>query len=272
MKKSAYLKTLKSWIRKIGTPLMELLYPRRCPFCHEIVPVEGALICPDCEAIVDRYYKIGQVACACCGKAVSDPLQEYCVDCRRHKKHFLAGISVFRYGRRSVPKPPGRKPGYEQNYFGESMLKFKYYNAREYGDYYIDVMLQEYGDVIRAWCPDVIIPVPVHPSRQRERGYNQAEVLARKLSQRTGIPVNVNLLERQTKTAPQKHLGNEERLKNLSKAFVVRKRVPKQYRRILLIDDIYTTGSTMEACTRCLQEQGAERVYIASICSGQSTD
>lgn len=260
------------WIRKIGTPFLELLYPRRCPFCHEIVSRQGTLICPDCEEIVKQYYLIGQVACARCGKSIPDPVQEYCEDCRRHQKSFSAGISVFRYGRRNVPKPKGRKPGYERNYFGESMLKFKYYNAREYGDYYIDTMMKEYGDIIRNWRPEVIIPVPVHPSRLKQRGYNQAEVLARKLSDRTGIPVRTDLLVRRIRTAPQKKLSDAERLKNLRQAFQVRKPIPKGSRRILLIDDIYTTGSTMEACTRCLLEQGAEKVFVASICSGQSSD
>ena len=138
--------------------------------------------------------------------------------------------------------------------------------------YYIEEMLSEYGAALRRFRPDVIIPVPVHPSRYRKRGYNQAEILARKLGERLQIEVCSTLLVRVKRTRPQKELNTAERMRNLQKAFIVEGTLPKRYRRILLIDDIYTTGSTMETCTRRLKEAGAEKVFCISICSGQVPD
>ena len=112
---------------------------------------------------------------------------------------------------------------------------------------------------------DVIIPVPVHPSRRRKRGFNQAEVLAKIMGERLGIPVRTDLLTRTKKTLPQKELSAGERLKNLSGAFRAEV-IPAEIRRILLVDDIYTTGSTIEACTRALKTSGAQAIYFVVIC------
>lgn len=261
----------KSWHRA-GSFLLSILFPRRCPFCHEIVPTADDLICPDCRRLVKRYYLIQEPVCKRCGKAISSMRSEYCMDCAEHPRSFDGGISVFRYGRRNLKPIPGKLPGYEKHSMGESVLRFKYHNCREYADYYIEEMLSEYGAVLCRFRPDVIIPVPVHPSRYRKRGYNQAEILARKLGERLQIEVCSTLLVRVKKTRPQKELNTTERMRNLQKAFTIEGTMPKGYRRILLIDDIYTTGSTMEICTRRLKEAGAEKVFCISICSGQVPD
>ena len=112
---------------------------------------------------------------------------------------------------------------------------------------------------------DAIIPVPVHPSRRRKRGFNQAEVLAKIVGERLGIPVKAELLRRTKKTLPQKELSVGERLKNLSGAFRADE-IPENIRRVLLVDDIYTTGSTIEACTRVLKAAGVETIYFVVIC------
>lgn len=255
-------------MNKLGGQLVDLLYPRRCPFCHEIILEQNQLICGDCGKIVNRYYLINQPACCRCGKALWDSDREYCRDCSRHIRSFDGGISVFLYGQRRVPMPVDRKTGYERHSMGESILRFKFDNAREYGDYYIEQVLEQYSEQLSRWKPDVIIPIPIHPSKMKTRGYNQAEVLAKKLSTAIQVPMRTDLLVRKQKTKPQKELNDEERLRNLTAAFAMAGRIPDAYQRILLVDDIFTTGSTMEACTRRLKEQGPRQVYILSICSG----
>lgn len=252
--------------------ISDLLFPRRCPFCHEIVPTWQELICPECRQFVRKYYLIREPVCKRCGKALSRMETEYCMDCAVHSRSFDGGISLFRYGKRNLKPVKGKKPGYEKHSMGESILRFKYHNCREYADYYIEELLNVYGRRLGRIHPDVIIPVPVHPARRRMRGYNQAEILARKLGEALGVEVCTDLLIRVKKTRPQKELNDAERLRNLSEAFVISHRMPEKYRMVLLIDDIYTTGSTMEICSRRLKEAGAIRVFCVSICSGQVPD
>ena len=114
---------------------------------------------------------------------------------------------------------------------------------------------------------DVLVPVPVHPSRLRIRGFNQAEELAWRLSEKTGIPVDRSILKRSKKTAPQKSLDPSGRLKNLEQAFTAG-HIPPNIHSVILVDDIYTTGSTIEACTRVLKKAGMEHVYFVTIFIG----
>ena len=128
-------------------------------------------------------------------------------------------------------------------------------------------MLRRLGRKILRLSPDIILPVPVHPSRRRIRGFNQAEELARRLSEGLGIPYSAGILTRTRKTSPQKSLTPSERFKNLEQAFSARP-LPKEVKTVLLIDDIYTTGATMEACARVLKKNGIQTVYFAVIFIG----
>lgn len=102
--------------------------------------------------------------------------------------------------------------------------------------------------------------MPLHPARQRKRGYNQAEVFAEKLAEEMELPVNARLIRRVKKTKRQKELGPAERRKNLEGAFALAKPGQMKYCRILLVDDIYTTGSTVDAIASLLKVNGAEQV------------
>lgn len=261
-----------SLVKWAAEAVLELLFPRRCPFCHEIVPISGTYICPECRQFVRKYYLIREPVCKRCGKALARMETEYCMDCARHKRSFDGGFSLFQYGRRSLKPVKGKKPGYEKHCMGESVLRFKYHNCREYADYYIEEFMQVYGSRLQHLHADVIIPVPIHPARRRKRGYNQAEILAVKLGEVLDMEVCSDLLVRVKKTKPQKELNDAERLRNLTEAFMISGQVPRRYRTVLLVDDIYTTGSTMEACSRKLKEAGVQRIFCISICSGQVPD
>ena len=117
---------------------------------------------------------------------------------------------------------------------------------------------------------ECLVPVPIHPARMRKRGFNQAELLARKLGDGLGLPVRTDLLFRCRNTEPQKELGPQGRLKNLEKAFTAAPAadgpVPE---RVILVDDIYTTGSTIEACSRALGRAGVKKTYFFALCIGQ---
>jgi ComF family protein len=187
-----------------------------------------------------------------CGKEIEDEEMEYCRDCREHVRSYEKGFPLFHY------VPP----------VSDSVLAMKYKNRQEYAAFYGGELARQFGASFRQLGIQVMIPIPLHKKRLRQRGYNQAELLARAMEQELSIPVETDLLFRTGATRPQKELGDEERVRNLHAAFSVKegKPVPE---RVLLVDDIYTTGSTIEACTRVLKDHGARQVYYTSICIGK---
>lgn len=230
----------------INNIILNVLFPRRCPVCGEIVSRPGGLICPDC---LKRLSPVKSPVCKRCGKEVATEQTEYCPDCLRHKRTFDGGMALLHYNEAAR----------------RSMAAIKYQNRREYLDFYAAAVKTRFGQKIARLGIDVLVPVPVHKSRRRERGFNQAEELARRLEKYLGIPVGTDLLKRTRKTAPQKELTPSERFKNLANAFVAAP-MPEGIRTVLLIDDIYTTGSTAEACTRVLKAAGAKKVYVLVLC------
>ena len=109
---------------------------------------------------------------------------------------------------------------------------------------------------------------PLHRARRRKRGYNQAQILAENLGRMLCIPVDSKSLARRKKTSPQKKLGHNERKKNLKNAFAVTPAF-RPVRKVLLVDDIYTTGNTLDAAAKALKEKGVEKVYFLTISIGQ---
>jgi ComF family protein len=155
----------------------------------------------------------------------------------------------------------------------KSIAKFKYHNKKEYANFYIAEVVRLYGDMIRKLSPDVIVPIPIHRSKYLERGYNQADILARGIGRELDLPVLSHLLIRNKKTLPQKRLSDKERLRNLQEAFQYNNNATinfnKDITKVLLVDDIYTTGSTIEACSNVLKTHGAMQVYFVDLCIGK---
>lgn len=226
--------------------ILNILFPRRCPVCGEIVRPAGRSVCPSCLRTLSF---VRSPVCKKCGKEIVDETMEFCEDCMAHRHAFEYGLALLNYDEAAR----------------RSMAQIKYHNKREYLDFYGEALAARYGKRIRNMGIDAVIPVPVHRSRLRERGFNQAELLARILGRRLGLSVRPELLIREKQTAPQKNLTAAERLKNLSGAFRAGE-IPKGVRSVLLVDDIYTTGSTIEACARALRAAGVERVYFVVIC------
>ena len=149
------------------------------------------------------------------------------------------------------------------------ILEFKYAGKRNKAAFFARELVKRRGREIMEVSPEVLIPVPIHKSRMKKRGYNQALLLAKELSRYTGIPVDDNILKRVTKTLPQKKLGNAERQNNIKSAFISTSKIVK-YKKVMLVDDIYTSGATIEACTGVLMQKGVSEVYYTSICIGRS--
>lgn len=186
-----------------------------------------------------------------CGKHIGDGGKEYCADCAAHAHLYDSGRALFSYQSASA-----------------SIARFKYQGRREYAAFYAACMVRVLGNFIRTCHADAFVPVPLHSSRKRRRGYNQAEVLARELSFLTGIPVCDDLVGRVKKTVPMKELSAAGRQNNLKKAFKILRNDVK-LKTIIIIDDIYTTGSTIDAMSRVLGSAGVEKIYFMTLAIGR---
>ncbi len=233
------------------TKLLKLFWPEVCPFCGK-VSAQG--ICGECRKKTDRL-KVREPKCMKCGNPVKDAEQEYCRDCLDARHEYDRGAALW------VHKPP----------VNTSVYQFKFHNRRSFGSFYAKEMAAEYGEALAGWGIDIIIPVPLYPGKYKKRGYNQAAVLARELGKVLDIPVEERLLKRIRETAPQKNLTPRKRRQNLNGAFSVekRRRVFLKSRSVLLTDDIYTTGSTVDEAAKTLKKAGAEKVFYLAISIGQ---
>ncbi len=239
----------KKAVKRIFEKIKQLLYPPVCPLCEEVLLGGKTRICDDCRKKIS--YPT-EPLCLKCGKEIDDTEAEYCRDCLDKPKSFVKGFPAMVY------KEPVRR----------SIVKFKYQNRSSYADCFAQEIIKTHGREILDISPDVLIPVPVHKKKLEKRGYNQAEVLAKSLGNYLNIPVDSGILKRTVNTIPQKLLSDEERQKNLEKAFISNKK-QVQYRCAMLVDDIYTTGATVESCTKALKSAGIREVYYTGICIGR---
>ena len=150
----------------------------------------------------------------------------------------------------------------------DAIYRYKFQNKRSYAQIFARELAKVYGEQIKKWGIQAIIPVPLHKKRRRKRGFNQAELLAAILAEETKIPLETNALFRIRETTHQKKLGHHGRIWNLYNAFAVSGSwIPAE--NVLLIDDIYTTGSTMNKCAKMLKKAGVQKVYFLTISIGQ---
>lgn len=228
--------------------LTGIFFPRRCPVCDKVI-LCGEKICDSCFA---RLPYIEEPACKKCGKQLENEWQEYCGDCSRKIHHYCQGKALFSY-----------RDGMKL-----SMYRFKYSNKREYAGFFAEEAAKKYGRWLEKREIEVIVPVPMYAGKKRSRGYNQAEIFGEALGRETGIPVDKYLVKRVKKTIPQKSLNERQRKDNLKGAFQVRTNIVK-YNKIVLVDDIYTTGATVDAIAALLKQAGVNEVYFLCICAGE---
>lgn len=239
----------KETVKWLTEAAADLVFPKRCVLCDEIIPFDRRKegICDRCRSKI-RY--IREPFCMRCGRQLGKDQEEYCKDCSREHV-FLQNVTLYDYGS-----------------IADSLFRFKYRGRREYARFYGEELYRGYREWLAVRKPDALIPVPCHSSRRRQRGYNQAELLAEALSAVSGIPVKKDLIQRIHKTGPQKNLTLRERQNNLKKAFKICQNDVK-LSTIVIIDDIYTTGSTMDAMAEELHRNGVRKIYGMALASGR---
>lgn len=195
---------LKEYIQQLAQTgikeLTDIVFPPVCPVCGGVLGFEKGRrrqICPDCD---DRLEYIGEPRCMKCGKPLKKTdTQQFCYDCTVKRHFYERGVAVFAY-----------TDGIKQ-----SIYQFKYHDKREYAAFYGRQAARQCGALIRKWDIDLVLPVPMYAAKQRKRGYNQAELIARELSKNLNLICASEILVRIRKTTPMKELNDEERRKNV---------------------------------------------------------
>jgi competence protein ComFC len=226
--------------------LASLFYPPACVACRISVD-EQEYLCPACHGKITR---IVPPFCAKCSEPFDGAMNGAfdCANCSHRTLHFDAAVAAYRS--RSVVR--------------QVVLGFKYGHEMRLRHLVGDWLCASLSDSRLAGRTfNVVVPVPLHPARERERGFNQAALLGQIASDRLGVPARP-VLQRVRYTTTQTAFDRAERMENLRDAFRLRRRADVRGCRVLLIDDILTTGSTLSECARVLREAGAHSVHAVT--------
>lgn len=216
-------------MKKVVEGLLQLLFPEKCRVCSSLIP-KRSFLCLPCDLKIKR---ISGSRCTRCGRPFeSAALHHPCADCVRKAPAFDWHVSTAFY---------------EEPLKG-LLHRFKYADALDLAGLFASWLADSN---IKADC---LLPVPVSKKRLGERGYNQSALIAKALSKKTGIPLLVNGLVKARETAPQTQLPRDQRRKNLKGAFEWKKEGRIKDKKIILIDDVFSTGSTLAECARTLRE------------------
>ncbi|HXC36218.1 MAG TPA: ComF family protein [Candidatus Acidoferrales bacterium] len=227
-------------------------YPEVCALCKaEPATSDDGFVGAECRRQV-RF--IRPPFCGRCGLPFDGDLTATfeCSNCRELKLYFSSARSAV----------------VARTVVMEAIHHFKYSRALWFENFLADLLIAEAGPVLRGQKASVIVPVPLHPLKKREREFNQATVLAARLGRATGISVNEKILMRIKPTETQTHLKREERAVNMRGAFAVRDGVKLNGERIILVDDVFTTGATTNDCARALRAAGAGEVCVWTVARG----
>lgn len=233
--------------------IWNLLYPKCCPVCFDILENQNYFICPKCYQKVKR---VRQPYCYQCGKPLSLDEQEFCRDCSQQERLFDRGFSIVEYDAITSP----------------SILAIKYKNRREFLKFYGELAKKQYKLLFQRLNIECIIPVPIGRKKLRKRGFNQADLFGYEIAKWMRIPVKAGILIRSRETAPLKELDPLQRKLELAKAFVWKGKGYQQEKIVMLVDDIYTSGATVNACAKVLKENGIEKVYVLTMAIGRDNN
>lgn len=231
--------------------LLDLLFPRCCGGCGGDADPGGGHLCWDCRA---EWRPIGDPLCSRCGNPVEGRIDHVytCFHCEQTEPLFDRARSAVRFEGGNT----------------RLIRDFKYHHGlwlqEELADLLQACVQAHYGELTF----DAVCAVPLHHLRLRERGFNQAALLAASLARRLRLPVQGRGLVRRRNTGTQTHLTARERLSNVKGAFGVRRSADWRGRRLLLVDDVMTTGATVSACAGALKDAGAASVHVVTLARG----
>lgn len=223
-----------------------VLFPEniKCIICNDELPEDNDFcLCDSCAKILPFMPSVD--ICLKCGAPNNSG--NYCLNCKNTGRYFEEHRSVFSYSGQII----------------NTIQSFKYSNAKFLATYLGNLLVDKFEK--EGWSVDMIIPVPLHATREKERGYNQAYLLARQF-EKLNIEVNTTALIRTKYLAQQAILSGKERLTNLKQSFKIVNKNEIKGKAILLIDDIFTTGNTINVCASTLLAGGVKAVYALTVC------
>jgi len=229
--------------------LADLFYPPHCAQCK--VAVERGQLCQTCAGAAKR---IHAPFCHTCSEPFDGALDDEftCSNCAGRTLHFECAVSCYKC------------TGVVRDLIHQFKYNGHYYLRRTLASWLNEALEDTRLSFTRF---DALVPVPLHPTRMREREFNQAEALAELVGKWRGLPV-INALRRIRYTTTQTQFDREERMENLRNAFDLRQNTPMTGLRVLLIDDVFTTGSTVNECARVLRRAGAVNVCVMTVARG----
>jgi competence protein ComFC len=246
-------------MRTLAAPLTNWLntglgffYPEVCQLCqNEHATTKGGFVGAKCWSHV-RF--IRPPFCERCGLPFEGDITTKfeCTNCREMELHFTSARSAV------VAK----------TVVLEAIHRFKYQRALWFENFLTDLLIREAAPALRRQKWDFIAPVPLYSLKEREREFNQAEILARHLSNATKIPLNNKLLRRVNSTMTQTRLTRQQRTENMRGAFAVHERAKLNGEKIVLVDDVFTTGATTSAGAQVLKAAGAGEVCVWTVARG----
>jgi competence protein ComFC len=234
-------------IRAAVDALAAVLFPAPCRICGEILAVASLL--PICDKCLAALKPIEGPCCAHCGRPFAsevavDAAIPLCFACRR---------GVYAFDR-------ARSYGSYSDEMAKAISLLKYEKVTRLGHWFATRLEDTVRSKPKIFTADVVVPVPLHPARHRERGYNQAELIARPLARKLGLPLRAYLLVRTKPRPPRLLLSRRERWESVRGAYEMRRGAQVDNLCVLLIDDVCTTGATLDACARALKRAGAKTV------------
>lgn len=230
---------------------LDLIYPRACGACGRDLGLDDSHLCWECKADIQM---ISHPFCSVCGNPLEGRIDHSytCYHCHEARPHFDRARSAAR--------------------FGETLSKmvhsFKYHSAFWLEDDLADLLLACCETHFELRAIDLVTCIPLFHVRRRERGFNQSGLLASALARRLGRPCRANAVRRTRDTLTQTHLTAKERASNVHLAFSVPRPPVVFGRRVLLVDDVMTTGATVNECARALKEAGAAQVLVVTLARG----
>lgn len=230
---------------------LDILYPRSCIGCGITSPEAFRYVCWDCWSDAVR---VEPPFCDRCGDPVAGAVDhDYtCFSCSAEPPSFDVARSVARY----------------DGVVGEALRKLKYEKALWVAPDMAELLHRCLSAEFSGVEFDLVVPVPLHHVRRRERGFNQSAVLASELGKRIRCPSSLGLLRRIRPTTTQTHLTAAQRLSNVKDAFQSRRMKRLTGLRVLLVDDVMTTGATVNSCAKALKKGGAVSVHVLTVARG----
>jgi competence protein ComFC len=246
------MKVLAGFLQEWISAGLAFFYPEVCQICkkNRAKPVEG-FVCGGCR---EQVQFIEPPFCKRCGIPVQGAITGAfeCANCRQAELHFEAARSAV------VAK----------GVVLEVIHRYKYQRALWFEVFLADLLVQQAAPQLAPKDWDLLVPVPLHPTKQRQREFNQSERLGRRLSRATGIPLDSKVVRRVVPTRTQTRLDREQRQENMRNAFAMRGKRRVTGQRILLLDDVFTTGATTNACAQALRKGGAVQVCVWTVARG----